>query len=197
MPVRAPISGRGRAEAAAMYHSNTTALLNYWRDLRGEAQAPARADIDPAVIREVLTQVFFLGHDAPGQYPIRLAGAVICDVHKISLRGYSFLSLWADDDRLQVKVALEGMMRSGEPLVVNAAADAGPYASSFELLLAPLRGPSGLVDRVFGLFQPLLPLAVLHDRPIDQLTVSRIVKAFDHAEEAPRLRLAAVGGRVV
>jgi hypothetical protein len=180
-----------------MYHSNTTALLNYWRDLRGEALAPARADIDPGVIREVLTQVFFLGHEAPGAYRIRLAGSLICDAHKIGLRGHSFLSIWADDDRLQVKIALEGMMRGGDPLVINASADAGPYASSIELLLCPLRGPKGLVDRVFGLFQPLLPLSVLHDRPIDQLTVSRILKAFDHVEDGPRLRLAAVGGRTV
>ncbi|MDB5453623.1 MAG: hypothetical protein JWO33_2201 [Caulobacteraceae bacterium] len=180
-----------------MYHSNTKALLNYWRDLRGEAFAPARADIDPGLIREVLTQVFMLGRGAPGEYQFRLAGQVLCDAHKLSLRGHAFLSLWAEDDRLQLKLAMESMMRGGEPLVINAAADAGPYASSIELLLAPLRSANGEIDRVFGFFQPLLPLSVLHDRPIDQLCVSRILKAFDHAEEPPKLRLAAVAGRIV
>ena len=180
-----------------MYHSNTTALLSYWRTLRGESLAPARRDLDLEMIKEVLTQVFMLGRAAPGEFPIRMAGGVVCDAHKLNLRGHAFASLWADDDRLQVKIAMESMVRTGEPIVINCAADAGPYASSLEILLAPMTSHSGEVDRVFGFFQPLLPLSVLHDRPIDQLTVSRILKAFDHVEESPKLRLAAVGGRVL
>jgi hypothetical protein len=180
-----------------MYHSNTTALLNYWRDLRGEAVAPARRDLDLEIIKDVLTQVFMLGRTAPGEYQFRMAGGVMCDAHKLNLRGHAFSSLWAEDDRLQVKIALESMMRSGEPVVINAAADAGPYASSVEILLAPMTSDSEAANRVFGFFQPLLPLSVLHDRPIDQLTVSRITNAFAHVAEPPKLRLAAVSGRLI
>jgi hypothetical protein len=180
-----------------MYHSNTTALLNYWRTLRGEALAPARRDLDLAMIKEVLTQVFMLGRLAPGEFQIRMAGGVVCDAHKLNLRGHAFASLWSEDDRLQIKIAMESMMRSGEPIVINAAADAGPYATSLEILLAPMTSTGSEPDRVFGFFQPLLPMSVLHDRPIDQLTVSRISQAFVDAPESPKLRLAAVSGRLI
>jgi hypothetical protein len=142
--------------------------------------------------------VFILGRAAPGDYRVRLAGGVMCDAYKRHLRGEAFLSLWgADEGRLQIKVALEQMLRNGEPIVVNAAAEAGPFATSLELMLAPLAGPTGAPDRVLGLFQPMLPLSVLHDRPIDVLTPSRVVKALDHAQDTPRLRLAAISGRLV
>ena len=184
-------------EAGSMYHSNTTALLSYWRTLRGEAIAPARRDLDLAMIKEVLTQVFMLGRMAPGEFHIRMAGGVVCDAHKLNLRGHAFASLWSEDDRLQVKIAMESMIRTGEPIVINCAADAGPYASSLEILLAPMTSNTGEVDRVFGFFQPLLPLSVLHDRPIDQLTVSRITNGLFETPELPKLRLAAVSGRLI
>jgi hypothetical protein len=171
--------------------------LNYWRELRGQALAPARRDLDLSMIKEVLVQVFMLERTAAGEYAFRLAGAVLNEAHKLNLRGHGFSSVWTEDDRLQVKIAMETMIRTGEPMVINAAADAGPYACSLEILLAPMTGPSGKVDRVFGFFQPLLPLSVLHDRPIDQLTVSRITNAFEHAAEPPKLRLAAVSGRLI
>lgn len=180
-----------------MYHSNTTALLNYWRDLRGQAFAPTRQTFDPIALRDVLTQVFMLGRLGPSDFRFRLAGGVLCDAHRQNLRGLSFAALWADEDRLHIKLALEAMVRTGEPVVVNASADAGPFATSIEVLLAPLLGPEGQTDRVLGFFQPLLPLSVLHDRPIDRLSVSRIVKAFDLAQDSPRLRLAAVSGRLI
>ena len=108
-----------------------------------------------------------LGRLAPGEFQFRMAGAVVCDAHKLSLRGHAFTSLWTEDDRLQVKIAMETMMRSADPVVINAAAEAGPYASSVEILLAPMiEAHRRRVDRVFGFFQPLLPLSVLHDRPL-------------------------------
>lgn len=180
-----------------MFHSNTTKLIAYWRDLRGEAFVPVRADVDPVAIREVLGQTFMLGRVAHAEFRFRLAGGLICNAHHRNLRGSDFCDLWNDDDRLQIKLCLEQMMRNGEPVVLGASADAGPFASSVEVFLAPLMNREGIIDRVFGGFQPLMPMSVLHDRPIERLTISRIARALDHVEDLPRLRLAAVSGRLV
>lgn len=181
-----------------MFHTNTAGLIAYWTELRGARLAPFRSELEPAAFKEVMSQVFILGRMAPGDFRFRLAGGVMCDAHKRNLRGEAFLGLWvADEGRLQVKISLEQMLRNGEPIVVNVGADAGPFATSIEIFLAPLAGPDGAVDRVLGLFQPLLPLSVLHDRPIEALTPSRVVKALDHAQDTPKLRLAAISGRLV
>lgn len=181
-----------------MFHSSTTALLSYWRTLKGEARAPSRAAVDPAEFRRVLSQVFILGRCGPGDYRFRLAGGLLGELHGANLRGQPFLPLWGDDDRLQIGLALETLRKNAEPVVVTVVAEAGPHMMRMEILLTPLANPAGEIDRVLGLYQPLSPVAQLRDRPIQRLIVSRIAKALDAAnEDAPRLRLAAVEGRLV
>jgi hypothetical protein len=185
-------------EAQPMYHSNTSCLLAYWGELAAAGEVPARADFDPMAMRAMLDQVFMLGRAAPGEFRFRLAGAMVGQLHGRELRAHLVLPLWADDDRLQVKTAMESVLRRGEPIVITTEGHAGPFTTSLEILMAPLAGPDGSVDRIVGLYQPLTPIARLQERPIDQLSVARIVKAFDPSDEAaPRLRLAAISGRRV
>lgn len=181
-----------------MFHSSTAEMLSYWRTLKGEALAPARADVNPVDFRQVLSQVFMLGRQAPGDYRFRLAGGLLSELHGQTLRGEDILPLWCEDDRLQIKKALEGVARTAEPIVITAVAEAGSHMIRLEILLAPLANAEGQVDRIIGLYQPLSPIANLNERPVQRLIVSRIAKALDAAnEDAPRLRLAALEGRLV
>lgn len=63
-----------------------------------------------------------------------------------------------------------------------------------EVLLAPLRGPGGAVDRFIGLYQPTATISRLQGRPALALAMNGVVRA-DGDEAAPSLRLASIDGR--
>jgi hypothetical protein len=66
-----------------------------------------------------------------------------------------------------------------------------------EILLAPLAGRQGQVDRLLGLYQPTSPLFRLRGRRIERLFLQDIAFA-DSGEQVPLpLRLASVDGRLV
>jgi hypothetical protein len=178
-----------------MHHSKTDGLLAYWRSLSRTGLVPTRADFDPVAIRELLPQVFMLGRQAVGDYRFRLAGSTVAELHGHVKRGEAALPLWGEDDRVQVRAALESVVRRCEPVVVTALGEAGPFSLTLEILFAPLANADGEVDRLLGLYQPLAPLARLQDRAIQSLSVMRIAKAS--GDDAPRLRLASVSGRLV
>lgn len=184
-----------------MAHLNTELLTDYWRERLPASGSPPRSSIDPTQFVDLLPQVFILGRAAPGRYEFRLVGGLIGDLHGRSLRGQPFLPLWASLDRPTLQLAMEGAVRRNHPLVVHAQGHSvnspGP---ELEVLLAPVAGPGGGVDRFLGLYQSLTPLAGLMERAIDQLSVRRIGAGVDPRRgepmaEAPRLRLAALNGR--
>jgi hypothetical protein len=178
-----------------LVHPNTERLTEYWRGRRGEAALPRRADIDPMDFHTLLPQTFIVGRTAQGQYPFRLIGGLIADLHQADLRGRCLLELWRAGDRWQLKSALEFARRRPEPVLVNAdiVADEVP-AVGVEILFAPLVGPSGETDRFLGLYQPTASISRLLGRPARTLALAAIARPQD-GEMAPSLRLAAVDGR--
>ena len=178
-----------------MHHSKTDGLLAYWRGISRDSLVPARADLDPMAFRELLPQVFMLGRVAAGDYRYRLVGSAVDELHGTLKRGDAALPLWAEDDRVQLKAVFEAVARRCEPVVITALGEASPFSLTLEILFAPLAGKDGRVDRLLGLYQPLAPIARLHERPFAALSVMRIAKAS--GDDAPRLRLASVSGRLV
>ena len=138
-----------------------------------------------------------LGRRTPGQYHFRLAGGFITDLHGRDLREENFSRIWAFEDRTPLQMALESARRQLDPLVVEAeaAADSGA-AMRLEIMLTPLAGPTGAVDRVMGFYQPTTPVAALKGESASWLKLKLIRAAGDDGVGAmPRLRLAAVDGR--
>jgi hypothetical protein len=178
-----------------VFHSNTQRLIDYWRSLQTDAGAPARADFDPQAIAGVLTQAFMLGRGSEG-LPFRLAGGFLVDLHARGLRGDSFLSLWRSECRAAVRDAASQAARAGEPVVLFAeAATADDARVGLEILLAPLTGPSGAVDRLVGFYQPKTTLSHLRGEPLVEIGHRLTVYAGQgDAPAAARLRLAAVDG---
>ncbi|MBS0409661.1 MAG: PAS domain-containing protein [Proteobacteria bacterium] len=179
-----------------MFHSNTELLIDYWREKRGAALLPARTDIDPADFAHLLPQTFIVGRTGPGQFPVRLAGEFVVDLHGRGLRGDNILNLWTRLHRVELQSALDGVLRDPEPLVISADARTDDGLSArLEILFAPLVGATGRPDRFVGLYQPTSAVHVLRGRPVRELLIRAVGGADLRA--TPRLRLAALDGRLI
>lgn len=179
-----------------MFHPNTERLIDYWRERRGHYDLPLRSAVDPAGFSDLLPQVFMLGRDMPGRYPFRLVGGFVADLHARDLRGENVLSLWSPFDRGPLQATLERARSRPQPFVVRAevvAEGAGPVG--MEVLFAPLATPGGEADRVIGLYQPTSMVHRLEGRTANSLSI-RAIEGPTHIE-APRLRLAAINGRLI
>jgi hypothetical protein len=179
-----------------MFHSNTELLIDYWRGRRGAAGLPNRTDVDPADFAPLLPQTFIAGRLGAGVYPLRLAGERVVDIHGRGLRGENLIDLWARQHRPELQIALETALRDPAPLVVSAEArtDDGETLK-LEIMFAPLAGKEGVADRFLGLYQPTA-LQRLPRRPVRDLMI-RAVGGADLSQRPPRLRLAAIDGRLI
>jgi hypothetical protein len=144
-----------------------------------------------------MPQLFMLENAA--ELPFRLAGGLFEDLMGRPLRGRGFLPLWSEESRGAVRDAARAVLASREPAVIYAhgATEAGD-AAGLELMLAPLAGRDGLVDRLIGVCQPLTPLVRLRGEPLVALAHKLTIFAGgeDGAYE-PHLKLAAVDGRLI
>jgi hypothetical protein len=185
----------GTRKGTTMFHPSTERLIDYWRDKKGEAALPRRADINPGDFLELLPQVFVLGRDG-AKLPFRLAGGFVTELHARDLRGHDALSLWALSHRLELKSALDVARKRRTPVVVTADIRAhGVPSVGMEVLFAPLQGASGETDRFLGLYQPTAMMARLMGRPAYELGLRAIKPLGEGNEDMPRLRLATLDGR--
>lgn len=179
-----------------MFHPSTERLIDYWRDRKVDAAAPARADINPGDFNDLLTQVFIVGREHLGHMPFRLTGGFVADLHARDLRGQDLLSLWALSHRLELKSSLEVARRRRQPVVVTADIRAqGVPSVGMEVLFAPLRGASGETDRFLGFYQPIAMMQRLMGRPAQELAVRQIQPLGLDNQDGPQLRLATLHGR--
>jgi hypothetical protein len=181
-----------------MSHSNTARLLGYWEGQRDEGGCPQRSSIDPAAFAEMVTQTFVLGRARAGAYPFRLAGALLEDLHRGPLAGFDFMALWSSGDRPRVQAAVEAALGRGQSLIATAYGRSVKGSEArLEILLAPLAGRQGRVDRMLGLYQPTSPLFRLEGQRIERLFLEEIAFADGGAPILPPLRLAAMDGRLI
>jgi hypothetical protein len=179
-----------------MTHSNTSRILAYWEAQRIGLAAPLRSAIDPAAFADVVAQAFIIGRERSGVYPFRLAGALLHDLHRSPLTGLDFAEMWSPADRRRVIDAVEAALSRSQSLIMHAHGRSLSSAEAhLEILLAPLAGIKGQVDRLLGFYQPVSPLVRLQNQPIERLFL--LDAAFADGEEAVAgpLRLAAVDGR--
>lgn len=189
-----PRGGREQRPAVmSMFHSNTHRLIDYWRSKARLGHAPSRSLIDPSEFPRLAPQVFIAGRVCSGIYPLRLTGAFVQALHQRELRQQNLMSLFRQRDRMALQSTLEMARNRPEPLVVTVDAPAPSGSVGMEILLAPVQGDDGGPDRFLGLYQPISLVARLADEPPGEFEV-RHMKTIA-ANEAPRLRLAAVDGR--
>jgi hypothetical protein len=158
-----------------MFHANTRKVIEDWNARRGARRVPARADISPGAVSDFQPQLFIHGRSEDGAEPFRLAGGLLADLHACELRGIDFLSLWLGADREAAREALEAARRSGTPVVLDASGwSAAGDEARLEIVLAPLMGPSGDMDRVLGLYQPTSSVRRLLGARIEALTLNEV-----------------------
>ncbi|RAK58434.1 PAS domain-containing protein [Phenylobacterium hankyongense] len=180
-----------------MFHANTERLIEYWASRALPGRAPNRSAIQPADFRQLMPQTFILGREARGLYPVRLAGGLIAELHQLDLRGVNGLALWSERDRLRLQTALEEIRTRPEPLVAVAEVLTDGASLPMEVLFAPLTADDGGPDRYLGLYQPLSMVARLQGRAALELSVRSLRRPGAANEQAPRVRLAAIGGRLI
>lgn len=173
-----------------MSHSGTRQLIAAWAALPDSGSVPAREALDPQSIADLLPQVFMAQKTDAG-LRFRMAGAWIERLHGGSMRGRHWLDLWLRESRLGAHRAAGAALKDGRPLVLIA--EAGDPAERIEIVLAPMRGPSGAADRILGLYQPLTLDAVALKAVGEMGLVSAAPAALP--TDRPALSLAAFEGR--
>jgi hypothetical protein len=177
-----------------MFHPSTERLIEYWSARKVNGASPARASINPGEFADLIPQVFILGRDAPGDYPFRLVGGFLAELHRRDLRGDNALQLWTLDDRSALQARLEAARAEAEPAVILCDIDAAGVASvGMEVTFLPLTTTGGEANRFLGLYQPVSMIQRLQGRPADQLSIRR--GAETPADTRPALRLVALEGR--
>lgn len=180
-------------EGKAMYHPDTQFLIDHWTGLSNRPGSrggvPDRAALQPDALGRRLPRVFMArrtGDDAV----IRLAGGWIEGFHSEPLKDRLLSSLWRETSRSLLSAALTRTAREARPVVIIALA--GDTGVQMEVILAPLRGPSGESDRLLGLYAPASALTLAKDD--SRLLVARLAIGVGDSARAP-LSLAADRGR--
>ena len=125
----------------------------------------------------------------------RLAGGWIEGAHGRPLKGAYLLEVWRRDSRLMVHRGLAQAFRDGRPMIFSADMEMEDGALlPAEIVAAPLRGPTGLPDRLLGLYQPLSTEGD-EAKAVQGLVVRAMTPATTPAARRAALTLAAIDGR--
>lgn len=155
-----------------MKHAASRELYGYWEERRGTRSAPARSDIDPAAIRQALSDTFTLALDADAGHPFRLAGTRVCALFGRELKGEAFIGLWAAASQHAVAdlIAILDQEHVGTVAGVTAQSSEGD-SIDLELLLLPLAAGRPSLARGIGVLAPLAIPPGLGARPVGALTL--------------------------
>ncbi len=151
-----PLHGRADPvgeSGESMKNPIARALFVHWQDLRKGRIAPGREEIDPRAIEDVLERAFILQRAEAGAPRIRIAGMSLCDLLGMELRGMPATALFAPAARPDFLRILQGMHSRPAIVELSLAAEAGPGrtgGATAAMLLLPLAGPRGQIDRAIG-----------------------------------------------
>ncbi len=124
-----------------MKQPGTIQLFHYWNRLRNGRPAPKRTEIEPADIKALLPDTFILEKDTRGEAVFRLAGTRLCAIYGRELKGFSFSSLWREQDQRLISRLAEGVFRAKSVAVVSfEGCSRNRRMLAFEMLLLPLDG---------------------------------------------------------
>ncbi len=136
-----------------MIHSEIRALYSYWERLRAGRPCPYRAEVDPRDMTGDARHLFVLENLGEGNLRFRLAGTALIDAFGYELRGMSVRSIMAGRAR-ESFVALVAETLA-EPGVGYARLHAPDGKTVWEVVLLPLRGNFGQIDRLIGCLHPV------------------------------------------
>ena len=134
-----------------MEHPVSMDLYQYWNAIRAGRGAPDRNAIDPGAIRGILADTFVLDFDNRAGFPFRIAGSRANALFLTELRGLSFLELWRETDRQEIRSILYRVAGEAQPFCLGAEAQPpGLDRLDIEATLLPLRHHGSTYLRVLG-----------------------------------------------
>jgi hypothetical protein len=190
---------RTRRDRAAMKHSSTRELFDYWNERRGQRPAPDRADIEPGAIRRLLADTFILAFDARKGHPFRIAGTRVCAAFGRELKGEGFVDLWTPECQPLIRDVLTAVAVESVGVVAAVRAPgAEALALDLEMLVLPLSHRGRTDARVLGALAPIEVPYWLGTSTIGTLTLGtfRYLGPATAAASAPRIVPSLPNGRL-
>ena len=136
-----------------MIHSEIRALYNYWEALRAGRPCPYRAEVDPRDMKGDARHLFVLEDLGQGNLRFRLAGTALIDAFGYEMRGMSARSIMSGKARESFVALINETL--AEPGVGYARLFAPDGVTLWEVVLLPLRGNFGQIDRLIGCLHPV------------------------------------------
>lgn len=136
-------------------HPSLRRLYEYWDEKRGRRIAPARADIDPVDIPDILPNLFIYrlewADDGTPHYLMRLFGTALVEAFGRDLTGMEFDDIFGGPEYEVMRLEYDTVARTAAPLCVRH--DANWIERDhvvYERMLLPLSDDEKTVDRLIG-----------------------------------------------
>lgn len=124
----------------------------YWTALRHNGDVPRRSDVDPRGLRNILEYAFVLERVAPGIARFRLAGQHLIALAGMEVRGMPMTAFFQPESRARIAEIMEETFSGPavSELSLHGEARYGRPACDGHMILLPLRGDQGAVNRLLG-----------------------------------------------
>lgn len=142
-----------------------TALEKYWRQLRGARVLPVRSEVDPTQIDTALPHAFIAERLAPGVTRMRACGQRLNEMIRADGRGMPLSTFFGLAARVDLMKEVELVFNGPALDEIPVSSDQDAETEIGRLLLLPLEGNSGVVDRLVG--------AIVLTSPARRLTIPR------------------------
>lgn len=155
-PILTPDTSTPRVVPLWQGHDGPTARMlaqvqRHWAALRHGTEPPARADLRPEALGPALPCACLIDRAHPGKLRFRLAGQHLCRLMGMDVRGMPLRAFFELRDRKALMEKAEQVFVAPATLMLHLVSEArGCAALEGRMLLLPLRGRSGRVDRALG-----------------------------------------------
>lgn len=125
----------------------------YWDALRAGRPMPARAEVNPAAIPQLLPYILLIGVNGPGDFEFRLMGGASTDAHGFNPTGWNLRELEKVRQGFgtQMVAFLQRVVDRGEPVASRGTlAHVDKGFRTYELIYLPLGPEGGPMDFILG-----------------------------------------------
>jgi len=131
-------------------------FLAYWQGKRRDGRLPARADIDPVEIHEMLPGILIVDFVEEGgrrRYRFRLFGTAHVEYNLRDLTGMCIDEVFGPEDAAKTEAAYAGVVDSGKPHYwrTNVMLPGREFVH-YERVMAPLASDGETIDMLIGMF---------------------------------------------
>ncbi len=133
-------------------HPSLRRLFAYWEKKRGDRLAPARSDIDPVDLPDILPHMFiYRVLDGGGDFRMSLFGTALVDVFGRDFTGESFNNIFMGPDRDAILKEYRQVALDARPVCARHDANwINRDHVTYERLLLPVSEDGKTVSRLFG-----------------------------------------------